>query len=364
MNDALTAQKEAYSQSWSGFGDPQSAAKVSEQMTKLDISLTKHLDHIKAVYGEESIVYKQELEKKNQALDLSSDTEVVKYASTLATKTQELRRSLMTEDQARRDTVQKAIEYDLNMLERFKGTGEERKKVEDMINSHIAALRAKSARDGAIGKMFDSWSDGAKNFENQMASSMANVTDTVAGSLVGVKANWTNVLQSLSKDMMSLALRFSLGSVGKAGKDAGGGTGIMGLIGGLMSGKVGGFHGGGIVGGDASFYRNVSSALFNGAKRFHEGGMIGADEVPIIAKKGEGVFTQQQMAALGGMGGSKVNIAMPVTVNAAGGSPQQNKDLANQVGRQVEQVARGIVMDEIMRQMRPGNSLHSRYARG
>jgi hypothetical protein len=92
--------------------------------------------------------------------------------------------------------------------------------------------------------------------------------------------------------------------------------------------------------------------------------MIGADEVPIIAKKGEGVFTQQQMAALGGMGGSKVNIAMPVTVNAAGGSPQQNKDLANQVGRQVEQVARGIVMDEIMRQMRPGNSLHSRYARG
>ena len=61
-----------------------------------------------------------------------------------------------------------------------------------------------------------------------------------------------------------------------------------------------GMHSGGIVGRDSTFHRYVHPAYFDDAPRFHSGGMIGADEVPIIAKKGEGVFTQSQMAAMGG----------------------------------------------------------------
>ncbi|MGY3366189.1 uncharacterized protein YerC [Bradyrhizobium sp. GM2.4] len=63
-------------------------------------------------------------------------------------------------------------------------------------------------------------------------------------------------------------------------------------------------HTGGIVGTAGMPSRYVHPAHFDDASRFHTGGIAG-DEVPIIARKGEGVFTQGQMAALGAgaMGG-------------------------------------------------------------
>lgn len=66
-----------------------------------------------------------------------------------------------------------------------------------------------------------------------------------------------------------------------------------------------GLHSGGIVGSEATFKRYVNPAYFDDAPRFHTGGIAG-DEVPIIAKRGEGVFTPGQMAALGGGGSVSV----------------------------------------------------------
>lgn len=68
-------------------------------------------------------------------------------------------------------------------------------------------------------------------------------------------------------------------------------------------------HTGGVIGSDALAQRLVNPAVFLGAPRFHTGGLVGG-EVPIIAKEGEGVFTPEQMAALGPAGS-----ATPVTVN-------------------------------------------------
>jgi hypothetical protein len=62
-----------------------------------------------------------------------------------------------------------------------------------------------------------------------------------------------------------------------------------------------GLHDGGIVGAEATFSRYVHPSYFDGAPKYHTGGIAG-DEVPIIAKRGEGVFTQGQMAAMGGAG--------------------------------------------------------------
>lgn len=66
-------------------------------------------------------------------------------------------------------------------------------------------------------------------------------------------------------------------------------------------------HTGGIAGVADAGSRMVPTALFAGAPRFHIGGIIGSDEVPIIAKRGEGVFTPEQMAALS-PASSEVNI--------------------------------------------------------
>lgn len=80
-----------------------------------------------------------------------------------------------------------------------------------------------------------------------------------------------------------------------------------------------GYHSGGMVGGEPTFSRRVSTAAFSGAPRFHSGGITG-DEVPIIAKKGEGVFTPGQMRAIGaGLGAASAgpNISISVINNGA-----------------------------------------------
>ncbi len=57
--------------------------------------------------------------------------------------------------------------------------------------------------------------------------------------------------------------------------------------------------------------------------------------------------------------GQVINISAPVTVNASGGTPDQNADLAKRISREMEATMRGVVADEIRRQGRPGNMLNS-----
>ena len=75
------------------------------------------------------------------------------------------------------------------------------------------------------------------------------------------------------------------GSGGGAGTDASGAA---------MNANLA--HSGGIVGALAG--RTIHPAYFENAPRLHGGGIAG-DEVPVIARRGEGVFTPQQMRAMG-----------------------------------------------------------------
>lgn len=103
--------------------------------------------------------------------------------------------------------------------------------------------------------------------------------------------------------------------------DLGDGTSIPGalsvtgnqLSGGFFSG-IGdflGLHSGGVVGADNYMRRHVHPAYFDHAPRLHSGGIAGlaGDEVAIVAREGEGVFTPAQMQALGsGASGPKVSV--------------------------------------------------------
>lgn len=60
---------------------------------------------------------------------------------------------------------------------------------------------------------------------------------------------------------------------------------------------------------------------------------------------------------------NQIAISAPVTVNATGGDPAQNAGLAKQVSRQMEATMRGVVADELRRQMRPGNMLNNGRSR-
>lgn len=78
-----------------------------------------------------------------------------------------------------------------------------------------------------------------------------------------------------------------------------------------------GFHTGGIVGAEPTFMRYIHPAYFDDAPRFHGGGIAG-NEVPIIAQKGEGVFTQGQMAALGRQSMPQITVNLNESPNAQG----------------------------------------------
>ncbi len=100
--------------------------------------------------------------------------------------------------------------------------------------------------------------------------------------------------------------------------------GLLGLGGGSFRGvgEVGGhlFHAGGVAGAPGGSVRHgVDPRTFAGAPRFPHGGLAG-DEIPAILRRGEGVFTPEQMRALGGPPNIEVRL-----INE-GGSPQEATD--------------------------------------
>lgn len=97
-------------------------------------------------------------------------------------------------------------------------------------------------------------------------------------------------------------------------------------------------------------HRGLLEALNSGhLPRFAGGGLVGAPSISAPS------FHAGQ--------GGPVSIHLPVTVNATGGDQAQNADLARQVSKQMEQVARGVMADELRRQMRPGGTAYAKFGR-
>ncbi len=88
-------------------------------------------------------------------------------------------------------------------------------------------------------------------------------------------------------------------------------NGTSSTLGGLFGWTAKLFHSGGMVGKPAQT-RTVDPGLFAGARRLHTGGLA-KNEVPVILKNDEGVFTKEQMKAMGGMTGAS-DIKMEVNV--------------------------------------------------
>ncbi len=159
----------------------------------------------------------------------------------------------------------------------------------------------------------------------------------------------STVLGGLAQDLARLALRKAVTEplfnyVGKA-------------LGGL-------FHTGGIVGATNAPTRSLSDAAWTDAPRYHTGGVAGLapGEVPAILKQGEGVFTPEQMAALGSGGGTVINQNVTVNVDRTGGTGADgDTEFAERIGRTVRDQLRGLMAEEMRQQMRPGGLLRGGY---
>lgn len=166
----------------------------------------------------------------------------------------------------------------------------------------------------------------------------------------------SEVLGSLAQDLAKLAMRKMITEP------------LFNAMGSALSSTLGSislFHTGGVVGADRASSRAVTADVFAGAPRYHSGGMIGADEVPAILQKGEGVFTAEQMKALGtgGSGGMTLNAPINITIGGgaggAAGDHDQHAALAQQIGGSVRRELDTLFDDHLRRHMRPGGLLNS-----
>ncbi|MCQ1779151.1 D-alanyl-D-alanine carboxypeptidase family protein [Neorhizobium galegae] len=202
--------------------------------------------------------------------------------------------------------------------------------------------------------------------------------DALSGLLTGTMTA-EQALQQLLQTLVKAALQAAIlgegplaGMFGGKGRvpAAGGSSGTKGL--GSIFGAFLGFEGGGYTGNggkdepagvvhrgefvmskEATRRIGVANlqAMHKGALRgsYAEGGYVGS--VPSLSKPELTPANQNSQTV--------VSISAPVTVNANGGTPEQNADLARQVSREMEATMRGVVADELRKQMRPGNMLNN-----
>ena len=189
-------------------------------------------------------------------------------------------------------------------------------------------------RDGALRALRDYMKESenaARNAERVMTGALRAGEDAFVKWATTGKLSAADLFNTIAEEALRAAYRMSLvkplgglfegifSSIGSsiAGSLFGGGTSPVGDF--PAPGAVMVAHRGGVIGYDPLPRRLVDEGSFADARRFHGGGMVG-NEVPIIARRGEGVFTQEQMRALAPASGERpvVNVAVNVRNAAAG----------------------------------------------
>lgn len=229
--------------------------------------------------------------------------------------------------------MQKAAEWRDNALENLDSTkagyedfkADVNRVYDDMVKkaSDAALKSSKDWKDGLTRGMQSSYADVtdmAKATENIVKNSFTAMEDTLTEFVMTGKASFSDFVNSIVEGMVRMAIQYAVIKPIMSG--------IMGYFGVPMA------HTGGVIGTDTLSSSEISPSVFEGAPRYHTGGLVG-DEIPIIAKRGETVFTKGQMNALGTELNSKtpVNVNVNVHNNASGtkASASANKDAQGNV---------------------------------
>ena len=226
-------------------------------------------------------------------------------------------------------TAQEAYKAEMVDLNRLLGEGA------------IAQETFARASEEAYGRMLNAsreWSDGvtralrdyaqearnaAKQFEQVTTRSLKAGEDAFVQWAKTGKFNAADLFNTIVEEAMRAAIRMSVikpfsgflenvfSSIG-ANLFSGGSSAPVGDF--PAAGPVMVAHTGGVIAMDTLGVRSVDPTVFASAPRFHGGGVVGG-EVPIIAKRGETVFTAGQMRMLGAELGQKPEVKVVVNVD-------------------------------------------------
>jgi len=353
--------------------------KSSSAYRSLRQDLDDYLADVERAYGRETEQYRQALALRETMLRQHRNMEASEAGAKWAKETSDINRNLMSESQRRQIALQEEIARIDAEVAAFQGSEQEKVRIVAAAEAQKAALRRQAAAAASpITGMLQQWGDLQTNLANATQSWMNSLADGLTNLIMGT-GDLRQVIQGILKDVINMGIKYMMSQIwsgmgNKAGAPNMGQKGFGGkgkqLAGAATKGKAGVFHGGGIVGA-AAVHRAVNPGIFVGAKKFHSGGIVnamgnlagpklGRGEVPIIAQEGEGVFTPEQMANMGGFSQTTFAINAPVTVNGSAGTHEQNQDLAKQMAKQMEATMRGVVADEMRKQTRPGNFANNR----
>ena len=169
--------------------------------------------------------------------------------------------------------------------------------------------------------------DAAQNVQQAVTSGLQSMEDALVDFVTTGKLNFRSLVDSILADLARLVVRQAItGPLSQAlgGLFGGGGLpppgttpGFGGFANSLAGAPV--FHRGGLVGAPGGLHRQVDRQVFDGAARYHRGGIAG-NEVPAILERGEVVLSRQHVAALGQAGTQPP----PVEINFENrGTPQR-----------------------------------------
>jgi tape measure domain-containing protein len=345
--------------------------KDSSALEELTTRLDAYIAKTKELYGEDSTAYRQALETKTNMLRSQSQLDSAVTQTKLEKERRDTESTLLTTTQMRQQEMQRKIALIDQATQEAIAAGEDEIEATRRGEAQKAAIRAQYAQEmSPMQKQFKEWGDLQGNLAQASARWMDSLADGIGGLITGT-GDLQQALQGILKDIVSMGVKYMMSGMfsGKGGGAASGGKkgGQAALAAGGKGGKgaaVGLFHTGGIIGAGARPSKMLSAAAFHGAPKFHTGGIVDSllpSEVPIIAKKGEGVFTPDQMDAMGGFSqNQQIVISSPITVQGSAGSPEQNQDLAKKMAREYERSMRGVVAEEIRKQTRPGNYMNQR----
>ena len=203
------------------------------------------------------------------------------------------------------------------------------------------------AQAGAI-RAFQAYQQQGENaasaVEKAFTSAM-QATDNAIVSLVTTGSNGLQKLDALANSIVADITKMIVqqqitgplfnaigGSIGAGGAGGSGGSSFLGDLFGSI------FHEGGVVG-ESAPQRRVSSFIFAGAPRYHNGGIAGLmpGEIPAILQRGETVLPKDA-----NMSGAPVNVVMNITTPDANGFRASQAQIAAEAARNIKRANRNL----------------------